>query len=411
MKIVLGYDLNNEVSQLSYMTEGDAAPVTVATTMGSACYEIPTVLAKKHGVNQWFYGEEAIRLSKTNEAQLVENIMQKAINQEQIVLEEEEFSAISLLSLFLKRTLAIVNLIVPWQLADEIVFTVDEIDFSSIAIYNEVIHALPVDKEKIHIQSHTESFYHYTIHQPMELWKYDVMALEYKDTCIHSMELMINRKLKPMVCLIEQNEFENEKGQNDERLHQIVEELIHGKIISSVFLIGSGFDGGWAKETLKLLCSNRRVFQGKNMYTKGACYAAYDRVVKNELNDSYLFLGRDKLKCNIGLKLMLQGEEQYESLVDAGINWYDVDVQYEFLIGREKEIRFLLTPMTGKNVRNAVVRLSGIPDRPERSSRVRVRLTMKSEEVLLVKVYDQGFGEIFPTTDQVWEEEIPLYKE
>ena len=53
----------------------------------------------------------------------------------------------------------------------------------------------------------------------------------------------------------------------------IVERVFAGKIISAVYLLGNGFDGDWLKVSLQKLCRNRKVFAGKDMYSRGACYA------------------------------------------------------------------------------------------------------------------------------------------
>ena len=60
-----------------------------------------------------------------------------------------------------------------------------------------------------------------------------------------------------------------------EKVHRIaqlfahtVRETLEEGIVSTIFLLGDGFKEGWAKESLKLLCRGRRVFQGNNLYSK-----------------------------------------------------------------------------------------------------------------------------------------------
>lgn len=409
--VVLGYDLNDDVSQVSFCGADSETPSTLPVIAGTEKYVIPTVLAKRNGVNQWSVGDEAIALSESGEGVLVDSLLSKAIEGREIVVEEQVFSPVRLLELFLRRTLGLVNLIVPWQLADFIVITVEELNTKVVNMLSEVIRELPVDAAKIRFQSHTESFYYYEIHQPQELWQNQVLILEDKKEYLKTYRLMINRKTRPMVAFIEEKNYPPITDKDDKKLLHTAEELMKNQVVSSVYLIGDGFDGDWAGGTLRFLCMGRRVFLGKNLFTKGACYSALDQLCPGELQEKYVFLGKDKLKCNIGMKVIEDGRESYFPLADAGINWYDVQGEYEFLLGKEKELRFMLTPLTGKDIRWAVIRLSDFPDRPERASRIRLRIFMESECELSLKVYDLGFGGIFPPSGVTMTEKIELYEE
>lgn len=408
---VLGYDLNDDVSQVSYCGADSALPVTLSVTAGAEKYAVPTVLAKKKGVGQWCFGEEALQLDRDGEGVLVDCLLTKAKERRTLVIEEREFSAVSLLELFLRRTLALVNLTAQWQLADCIVITVETLDAETVAVLQEVTKGLPIEDHRIRFQSHMESFYDYVIHQPEELWKHEVFVLDDQKQCLKSYRLYLNRRTKPVVAFIEEKDFDPLTEQDGKVLLTAAEELLKNRTVSSVYLIGDGFDGEWAKEALRYLCMGRRVFQGKNLYTKGACYSAMEKAEPGGLQDDYVYLGNDKLKSNIGMKVIGEGRERYFPLADAGVNWYDVGGEHEFLLGKEKEVRLMLTPLTGKDVRWVVIRLLDFPDRPERASRVRMRVFMESENCFCVKVHDLGFGEIFPSSGKIICEKIELYEE
>ena len=50
--VVMGYDLNDDISQVSFCGAEGEIPSTLPVTAGTEKYVIPTVLAKKNGVNQ-----------------------------------------------------------------------------------------------------------------------------------------------------------------------------------------------------------------------------------------------------------------------------------------------------------------------------------------------------------------------
>ena len=53
----LGIDLDNDNAVISYFQLNMKEPETVSTVAGSEVYQIPLILAKKHGIGQWFIGQ------------------------------------------------------------------------------------------------------------------------------------------------------------------------------------------------------------------------------------------------------------------------------------------------------------------------------------------------------------------
>ena len=92
--IIIGYDLADTSSQISYCyIKEDASVETVASVAGTEIYDIPTVLCKRVGVNQWLFGKEAVRFVRENpeEGILVDGLVQKALKGEMVPVEEEEY--------------------------------------------------------------------------------------------------------------------------------------------------------------------------------------------------------------------------------------------------------------------------------------------------------------------------------
>lgn len=51
-KIIVGYDLGNEYSQISFSRSEAGEVETISQVAGTEIYNIPTVLCKRNGVNQ-----------------------------------------------------------------------------------------------------------------------------------------------------------------------------------------------------------------------------------------------------------------------------------------------------------------------------------------------------------------------
>ena len=102
-KLIVGYDLGWDYAQISFCTAGSEVE-TVSSVAGAESFSIPTVLCKKVGVNQWFYGKEAVQKGKENKGILVENLLRLALTGEPMQLDGTEYSPIALLTLFFKRS-------------------------------------------------------------------------------------------------------------------------------------------------------------------------------------------------------------------------------------------------------------------------------------------------------------------
>lgn len=422
--VILGYDLGHQFAQISYcgVDEIQPEPETVSAVTGTEQYNIPTVLCKRAGVGQWYYGREAVKFAQEEEGILVEDLLMLAQRGEDVIVEGEAFDPVALLTLFVKRSLSLLNIRLSLYQVDALMFTVEELSPRMVDVLSRVAAGLQLNAKSICFQNHLESFYAYTIHQDRELWKNDVVIFEY-NTGLRMLRLECNRRTSPMVVLIGQEEFsdilrrvwsENEEEREQQRqeldllFSHTVQEALDGEIISTVFLLGEGFKEGWAKESLKILCKNRRVFQGNNLYSKGACYAMAERLNPSEEWKKYVYLGADKLKSNIGMKAMRRGEDSYYAILDAGTNWYEAASEFDIILESGNTVDFLITPLTGSGVLERPVHLPGIPDRPRGTTRLNIHIEMTSVNQASVTIEDLGFGELFPSSGKAWSSTIQV---
>ena len=421
--VLVGYDLGEQYSQISYLVYGQEDVDTVATVVGTKQYNIPTMLCKREGVNQWFYGKDAVKNAGEEGMIPVEGLLSLARKGDKIELDGESFDPVALLTLYLKRSMTLMNLIAPIDKIDAIMFTVDVLDDRMVEILTQASVNLGLKTTHIYFQSHTESFYYFMLHQPTELWNYQVIACEHDGRRLKTYRMECNKRTTPIVVLIEECSFETlivpEETEEetikqdayrlaDERFLGILKKMCEGRIISSAYLLGDGFRAEWQKDSLQFLCHNRRVFQGNNLFSRGACYGLQEKLEPSEQGTKHVFLGKDKLKSNIGMNVLRQGKESYYALLDAGENWYETTKECEFLLADEHELAFVITPLTGKNIETKSMNLTGADRGGAPYTRYRLKMAMSGPETVRVKVTDLGFGELFPASGQVWEEMFDL---
>lgn len=421
-KVVVGYDLGENFAQISYCGLEAEEPETISAVTGTEQYNIPVVLCKRSKVGQWYYGKEAVKSAREGEGILVENLLALAERGEEVMVEGEGFDPVALLTLFVKRSLSLLNMRVSTDQIEAFMFTVEQLTPRIVDVLGKVAAGLKLKVPYICFQSHRESFYAYTLHQSRELWKNDVLIFEYNKN-LKGLCLECNNKTTPRVVFIEQMDFpvmerrvwkeeESEKQQQMDELDLlfsgIAQEVLKDRIVSTVFLLGDGFKEGWARESLKLLCKNRRVFQGNNLYSKGACYGMAERLNPGEIWKEHVYLGSDKLKSNIGMKVLRKGEESYYAILDAGMNWYEAETEFDVILESGNELEILITPLTGSNVTNRIFLLEGLPERPRRTTRLNVRIEMTAVDQAAVTIEDMGFGELVPSSGKAWTQMVQV---
>ena len=405
-KVIVGYDLGGNYAQISCYVTGNEGEITTLTSVaGSQIYTIPLVLSKRQGVNQWFYGSEAIRYAEEEEGILVENIVKLAKDGEPVQIDGATIEPVALLTLFLKRSLGLLSQVTSTERIGAMMITCEELDPGMLEVLTQAVEALHLKTENIYFQSHRESFYYYNLYQPEELWRHRTVLCEYKDSAIRAYCMECNRHTTPVVAYMEERDFPFPVEKSDEKFLDIARQLCENRMVSSVYLIGEEYSQEWMKESLRYLCKGRRVFQGNNLFSKGACYSMMERLHPGENGKNYVYLGQDKLKANIGMKVRRQGEESYQALLDAGVNWYEAQNDMTFYLLEGRDVEILITSLTGKGSRIARI----VPEElQEGITRLRIHVEMKDETHLQVELEDLGFGNFRAATHHIWKEEIEI---
>lgn len=356
-KVVVGFDLENDYSQISYCRADQSMPDTLSTVMGEEQYNIPTLLCRKteeDGQTAWLIGKDALKAAKSGQGVLVEDLVLLTKNNVSIRVGEEEFEPAYLMELFIKKALAILSTYVGAEDIGAIAFTMKEMAPALMQTIREVMERIRPKKAALYFLSHEDCFFQYMIHQPQEMWIHDVLLYDYRTQGIKSHILQMNRKTSPVACFIETAKFPQMKmpavtemtdaaksafyKQLDAAFLEILRQQCEERVVTSVFLLGDYFSKEWCRDSLKYMCRNRRVFQGNNLFSKGACYGARERMLPSTLSTSYVYLSDDKLRANIGMTCDRGQEEIYLPILDAGTNWYDAKKEFDVMLVKDNTI-------------------------------------------------------------------------
>ena len=277
-----------------------------------------------------------------------------------------------------------------------------------------------IERKYIFLQDYKSSFYYYTVNQKRELWSADVALLEYEEDTMNGYVLHVDKSTKPALVTVEKaasqkmdesvrdGRPEEEWNRERDRLFfELLKKVFERRNVTTSYLMGDYFDKSWAERSFQYLCYHRHAFQGKNLYTKGACYGAMERMGVITLPD-LLFLGEDIIHENLGMNMRIRGKEMYYPIITAGVNWYEAHHVCEFIPDNETSITIITKPMTGGQEINHILRLTDFPRRPNRATRLRMTVYFVSAHRCKVEVEDLGFGGFFRPSGKKWKREITL---
>lgn len=255
----------------------------------------------------------------------------------------------------------------------------------------DIVQIYNISVEKVRFLDKSESFCAYVLHQSAELLAHNALLIENRDGKKEKFLLHKRSHTAPQVTEVRDV---SEKS---------LESVFTDHAISSVFLVGDDFEEEWIQNHLKLLKTGRRVFMGKNLYVKGACYRGMEL---KENVWTYVYLGAEKVCCNIVLRAEQNGKEGYVPLIEGGKNWYESSTSVDVILLDEPVLEFAMLPINGREKKTAVIHLKDLPKRPKKTTRLRIELEVTTPSNAKLKIKDLGFGELFPQSDMVYEGEL-----
>lgn len=403
----IGIDLNDSYAMVSFFQQNMKEPETVSTVAGSEEFQIPLVLARRKSIGKWYYGDEARRLSKSGEMVCIDQLLKRALNSEKIVIDDDSFMAEELLALFLKKVMELPSKLGNPSSFDRLVICVDRLTKENVSMFYGMAVRLGINSRQLTVIDRKESFYYFALNQDKSLWLHDVVMFMQEKESIFFYSLKRDLRTTPQVVSIDESiSYTLDKNDKDKSFLDIINESFKNQIISTVFLVGDTFAEGWMKQSVSLLCKGRRVFMGNNLFTKGACYAAATR--DREAEWPFVYMGENEMKFNLSLKVHDKGELSFYNLISAGSNWFESKGQCEVIISGSYEVDFWKQLPKSREAKIETLRLTDMPPRPDRATRIRITATPVSDDRIDIEIKDLGFGEIFMSSGKVWHYEMTM---
>ncbi len=284
----------------------------------------------------------------------------------------------------------------------------------------EALEQLGIERKNIYLQDYRASFFYYTVNSRKDLWKGDVALLEYRDEEMAGYLLHIDRSKTPSPAQVtdvirQKVDAKARDGRSDvdwdkERdrlLFELLKKLFERRNVTTVYIVSNYYNKSWAQKSFQFMCQNRHAFQGHNLFSRGACFSAMERsgaIVPSGI----VYIGRDVIRVNMGMNLRVNGKESLYPLISAGTNWYDAHFEGDLIPSGENCLTVISTPMAQGEQTAHVLRLKGMPKRPDRASRLHLTVFFTSPGTCEVEVEDLGFGGFAKPSGKTWTRKIWL---
>ena len=405
--IIVGFDLGEKVSQLCYYDRREGEPVSLPMKVGSGQYTFPNCLSKKPGEEEWHFGLEVEYFVSQQEEIYLDNLYELCSNERTVTVDGQERQTGELLGIFIGSALRILGVPDPIKSISGLMITTPKLTKAMVENIRIACEYMGFSRKRCFLQDYEESFYYHTLYQKMEIWSRNVALFTFDQDEVAFSKLVMDKKTKPVQVSVKRGKrvtLHQDAVARDFDFYELIQESIGNEVFSSIFLVGEGFDREWAVRSVPLLCRHQRhVFYGNNLFAKGACYGAKEKVEERNLK-GYLYAGNDMVRLNVGMDMMVFGTPAYHSLISAGVNWYEAVGDCELLMDDTEELTFVVSNMENTRKERYSMTLPGLPKRPPKATRLHLHLEFESANRCKIDVEDMGFGEMYPSSGLKWQE-------
>lgn len=404
--LIIGLDICNAYTQVNCLGRDKV-------------WSFPTQICKKKQENKWCIGAEAYELMLSGEGILADKLLGQARRERSMVIDGEAMKGQELLQKFLKLVLAKVQRECKNSRIQQLVVTLPHIDSQIMDRLLYCADYLGISRSRFHVISHGESFLYYVLNQKKEVWSSYVGLFTLSQNGLRYDEMKVQKGIRQTTVIsdyenldedFDLNMLETESGirKADRMLCSFAERLLAKKLFSAVLLTGIGFEKqGWASDFMAMLCKRRKVYGESCLFAKGAAYRAQDYLNVSSAFP-YVIICEGRLKASVSMEVMHKEKPTPLVIAAPGDNWYEARSTLDFILNNQKELVFYIQHLDSRKKNEVVIPLDEFPSRPNRTTRVQMRIAFLDEKTMVVVVQDKGFGELFPASNVIIRKEISL---
>lgn len=401
--VVLGIDLRSGYYQMSFFHQGMSEPKMLLPVdelssdfeLSAFVFEDP--LSGERGID--FSKPAALRQSLKPDCS-IRNIFYDDI-------EGTGLDRSSLLAMFLRNCMEILKANVPDKRAAALCFTGRFPDPSMQTELRRAFELLDLREVSLYFEDYMESYYHYLIRQKKTAFdERSVVFYRSDDEIVMGSLVFRNRLLENSVSGNEDAVLNMpaywSPEKKDSAFSDFVQNRLSGYTVSSVFVVTEDLNLMEMTASRRALSDKGHIFAGNNLFVQGAAYSAYARACGTVKKENYL--GNDRIKHDIYIEARCNKRVQKVILAGAEQKFYDIHTTLDIITNDRESFVFHTRNVETAKVSSYEIKMSGIPQRPDFTTRLRIDLSFAGVGEFMVEVRDLGFGGLFPTSGLVFKE-------
>lgn len=389
----------------------DDDKTTICQNDESSLETFPTALCWDKQTQSWQLGAQAKERALADGGMVVEQLLQFRKKKGTATVGTQRYSAQQLLNCFFEKLLS-------GKEADSVVVSLRTPERVLMQAVRSAVEEAGIAPERIQVTSHSESFVEYVLAQDRTLSNQTVGMFELSEHCLCYYEMKLTRtgrrridvSVQPQKETIELETLKTDAGAKaaDELLANLAERMLGKRGFSAIFLCGVGFsEVDFAASFMAVICSRRRVCAEVNLLALGAALRAQVLAGVHEALDATIICDTT-VRAGIGLKVIVNEKEQVLPLIAAGDAWFSAEGCAEAILDGQDYVELTVSPVDQMRRMNVRVTLEGFPKRPNRTTKLRICTSFSDANRLQIRVEDRGFGELFPASGAVVNEELRL---
>lgn len=402
--LIIGIDYTGNYCQASYYSRRHRCPESISYGGESVRYLIPTALCYNHETSDWLIGQPAIDYAEKTGEGLYRNFLDNVFLGNTCLINGQEYTYIQLLAVFIGKIIELMQIATSIMGVENITINLRRVTLEIKSAFQDVFRLLRLPAEKLKLLTCAESFTYYVLNEEPEIWEKGTVLFDFTPDGFYEKVLTVTRGTKERLIYISERTHSGDYSmrdmgnevlmdQMDERLKDLYEEIISESSISSVYFTGPGFQNVWFPKSLRRVSEDNRAFKGNNLYAKGACLAG---LLRAEENKDYNIVCTGRTKYTISVETKHRGEPLLLNLCRAPRDWFDSGMKMDFILDRPEFVRFYFTALLSGSRSTLDVDVSGIPQRPNKATRIEIEICFFSESLCEITIRDKGFGELFP---------------
>ena len=384
--ILIGVDFGREVSQICYYDRKRQEPAEVSMKVGANLFENSTCVCCWGKNQEWSIGLEAEYFAREREGFLVENLFELCEEDQGVQVGEQYMEAWELAAVYIQGLIRFLGSMEPVKNTKCLAITVQRLNGKMVKNLQKACESLGFQKEQVLLMDYSESFYYYAYCQRPDFRSRNVGWFDFKGNEVSFRKLFASMSGK--VTLVKLGDsvraaIGEDPKDRDFDFYQFLVNTLENDLYSSIYITGEGFDQEWAKpRSIPLLCrQQRKVFQGNNLFVKGACYGAKEQLEDKKLK-GFLYMGDALVKMNVGMEMQVMGTPAYHILIEAGRNWYDCQADCELILDGREDLTFLVMGMDESSSKKVKMKLPGLPKRPNKTTRLHLHMEYTAPGIL-----------------------------